>query len=59
MDIPSTSIETGYLGGAIASNLRISHPPFEVLFPGIFAVIIWAGIYLRDGRLEILIPLRK
>lgn len=50
---------TGYLGGAIASNVRIGHPAFEVLFPGIFALIIWAGIYLRDNRLEKLIPLRQ
>lgn len=62
--IPRTSVLgavllTGYLGGAIASNVRIGHPPFEVLFPGIFAVIVWAGIYLRDSRLAQLIPLRK
>lgn len=50
---------TGYLGGAIASNVRIGHPAFEVLFPGIFALILWAGIYLRDSRLEKLIPLRQ
>jgi len=50
---------TGYLGGAVASNVRISHPLFDTLFPVMFAVVIWAAIYLRDGRVRRLIPLRK
>jgi hypothetical protein len=49
---------TGYLGGATAANVRVSHPLFETVFPVIFAVLIWAGTVLRDGRLRILIPLR-
>ena len=49
---------TGYLGGATAANVRVSHPLFETVFPVIFAALIWAGTVLRDGRLRTLIPLR-
>ncbi len=47
---------TGYLGGATAANLRVGHPLFEILFPVMFAVLVWAGIFLRDDRLSALIP---
>jgi hypothetical protein len=62
--IPSTSIFgaillTGYLGGAIASQMRISKPLFDTIFPAIFGILIWAGIFLRDDRLRALIPLRS
>ena len=61
--IPQTSVLgaillTGYLGGAIASNVRIGNPTFNTIFPIIFGVLIWAGIFLRDARLGALIPLR-
>jgi hypothetical protein len=39
---------TGYLGGAVASNVRISHPVFECIFPVIVAILVWAGPLLRD-----------
>jgi hypothetical protein len=62
--IPRTSILgaillTAYLGGATASQMRISAPLFETLFPVIFAVLMWAGIFLRDSRLSAIIPLRS
>jgi len=62
--IPSTSILgaillTGYLGGAIASNVRAASPLLESVFPVIFGVLIWGGLYLRQSRLRTLIPLRK
>jgi hypothetical protein len=42
---------TGYLGGAIASHLRVSNPLFShTLFPIYIAVFIWLGLYLRDAR---------
>jgi len=50
---------TGYLGGAVAIQMRAGSPPFETIFPVIFGVLAWAGILLRDGRLLALIPLRK
>ncbi len=51
---------TGYLGGAIASNLRIGEPLFShVLFPVYVALLIWGGLYLREDRLRTLVPLRS
>jgi hypothetical protein len=50
---------TGYLGGAIASHLRIGSPIFShVLFGLYLGLMLWGGLYLRDGRLRSLIPLR-
>jgi hypothetical protein len=63
--IPRTSILgaillTGYLGGAIATQLPNSNSLFgEILFPVYVGVIVWGGIYLRDDRLRTLIPLRS
>jgi hypothetical protein len=62
--IPRTSILgaillTGYLGGATASQVRIGKPLFDTLFPAVFGMLIWAGIFLRDERLRALIPLRR
>src|SRR6516225_3575388 len=61
--IPQTSvlgcvILTGYLGGAIASYVRIGeyYPP---LVPLTTAMLAWLGLYLRDERLRQLLPLRK
>lgn len=42
---------TGYLGGAIASHVRVSNPLFtHTFFPIYIAVLIWLGLYLRDMR---------
>jgi hypothetical protein len=63
--IPRTSIIgaillTGYLGGAVASKVRIDDPLFSsVLFGVYFGLIAWGGLYLRDGRLRALIPVRR
>ena len=63
--IPRTSIFgaillTGYLGGAVASNLRIMNPLFSsTLFPVYFAIILLGGIYLRDDLIREFIPFRK
>jgi hypothetical protein len=43
---------TGYLGGAVATQVRVSEPWFNVLFPVFFGCLVWAGLYLRDGRLR-------
>lgn len=51
---------TGYLGGAIATNLRVGAPLFSnVLFPVYVALMLWGGLYLCDARLRALIPLRS
>jgi hypothetical protein len=54
--IPRTSMVgavllTGYLGGAVASNVRAGSGWFETLFPVLFAALVWAGVGLRDRRL--------
>jgi DoxX-like family len=62
--IPKTSVLgaillTGYLGGAIATHLRVGDPLFShVLFPTYLGVLLWGGLYLREPRLRALIPLR-
>jgi hypothetical protein len=46
---------TGYLGGAIATHLRIGSPLFtHVLFPVYVAALLWAGLWLRDRRVDAL-----
>jgi len=62
--IPRTSVLgaillTGYLGGAVATHVRIGDPLFKVLMPIIFGVMFWGGLYLREDRLRALIPLRS
>src|SRR5262245_37799114 len=39
---------TGYLGGAVATHVRAGQGPFEILFPVLFGVLLWAGLVLRD-----------
>ena len=51
---------TGYLGGAIATHVRVGSPLFgHTLFPVYVALLIWGGLYVRDDRLRALIPLRR
>jgi uncharacterized membrane protein YphA (DoxX/SURF4 family) len=59
--IPRTAVlgailMTGFLGGAIASNVRLNNPLFWV--PLVLGVLAWGGLYLRDSRVRALIPLR-
>ena len=59
--IPQTAVLgaillTGYLGGATATHVRVGQPFF---MPIVLGVVIWLGIYLRDGRLRALIPFRN
>jgi hypothetical protein len=51
---------TGFLGGAVATHLRAGDPLFShVLFGVYLGVVVWAGIYLRDVNLRMLVPTRK
>src|SRR5437660_957934 len=50
---------TGYLGGAVATHVRVWEGWFPVLFPVIFGAVLWGGLYLRDARLRALVPLRS
>ena len=54
-----TILLTGYLGGAVATHVRVGEGPFPVLFPVILGVLLWGGLWLRDARLRALIPLRR
>ena len=62
--LPRTSVLgglllTGYLGGAIATHVRVSNPLFtHTLFPVYVAIVLWGGLYLREKRLRALVPLR-
>ena len=47
---------TGYLGGAVAIQMRAGSSTFETVFPVIFGIIVWAGIYLRDCGLRRVFP---
>ncbi|MDB4973643.1 MAG: Arginine/ornithine antiporter ArcD [Myxococcaceae bacterium] len=51
---------TGYLGGAIATHVRMDNPLFShVLFPIYVAAFLWAGVWLRDPRVRnLLAPTR-
>jgi hypothetical protein len=59
--IPRTSVLgaillTGYLGGAIATHVRVGE---QFILPLILGVLVWGGIYLRCGRLRAILPLRS
>jgi hypothetical protein len=62
--VPSTSVLgavllTGYLGGAVATHVRVGDPLFtHILFPTYIAALAWGGLFLRDARLRALFPLR-
>jgi hypothetical protein len=63
--LPRTSVLgalllTGYLGGAVATHVRVGNPLFShVLFPTYVAALLWGGLLLRDARLRALLPLRR
>jgi DoxX-like family len=63
--LPPTSILgaillTGYLGGAIASHLRIGSPFFtHTLFGLYLGLMVWGGLWLRDRNLQSMIPFRR
>jgi hypothetical protein len=63
--IPSTSVLgavllTGYLGGAVATHVRVENPLIShALFPIYVASFVWGGLLLRDGRLRALFPCRS
>ena len=51
---------TGYLGGAVATHVRVDNPLFtHILFPVYVAVLLWGGLWLRDARLRALLPTRS
>ena len=63
--IPRTSLfgavlMTGLLGGAIAANLRVENPLFSHTLFGVYlGLFMWGGLWLRDGSLRAVFPLRR
>lgn len=62
--IPKTStfasvLLTGYLGGAVAINLRAGDPLFETIFPILLGILVWVPRYLTDARVRALIPFHR
>jgi hypothetical protein len=63
--LPRTSVLgavllTGYLGGAVATQVRVGNPLFtHVLFPTYVAALLWGGLMLRDVRLRAFLPWRN
>jgi hypothetical protein len=60
--IPKTSVlgailVTGYLGGAVATHVRVLEPVF--VSPFLCGILAWLGLWLRDGRIRALIPLKS
>ena len=61
--VPQTSVAgailwTGYLGGAVATQLRVGNPLFSnVLFPVYVAALLWGGLWLRRPQLRAVVPL--
>ena len=61
--IPQTSVlaaivMTGYLGGAVATHLRIGDTA-RAAIPLVVGILAWGGLYLRDSRIRELIPFRR
>ena len=51
---------TAYLGGAVATHVRIGSPLFShVLFGVYVGIATWAGLWLREPRLRALLPLQR
>src|SRR6478609_9197303 len=63
--VPRTSILgaillTAYFGGAVATHLRLNNPLFtHTLFTVYFGILIWGGLWLRNSKLQELLPLRQ
>jgi len=43
---------TGYLGGAVATHVRIGDSLFPIFFPVILGIMLWGGLLLRDDPLR-------
>ncbi|HET6283985.1 MAG TPA: DoxX family protein [Polyangia bacterium] len=51
---------TGYLGGAVATHVRVGHPWLShILFPIYVAALIWGGLWLRRQGVRALFSLRR
>jgi DoxX-like family len=62
--VPRTSflgalLLTAYLGGAVATKVRVGAPLFDFVFAIVVATLLWGGYWLRDGRVRELLPIRR
>ena len=63
--IPRTAVfgavvMTAYLGGAIATNLRVDNPLFGFTLFGVYlGLFMWGGLWLRDPALRAVFPWRR
>ncbi len=63
--IPRTAIVgaillTAYLGGAVATHVRIGSPLFSHILFGVYlGVMVWGGLWLRDQRVRAILPVRS
>ena len=63
--VPRTSVLgavllTAYLGGAVATHVRVESPLFtHVLVPVYIALFAWGGLVLQDARLRAFLPFRS
>lgn len=48
---------TAYLGGAVATHVRIGDPGWPMAV--VMGIFVWLGLYLRDERVRELVPLRR
>jgi hypothetical protein len=60
--IPQTAVLgaillTGYLGGAVATHVRVGSGLFSIAFPIVLGMLVWGGLVFRDDRLRSVIPL--
>lgn len=61
--IPNTAalgaiLLTGYLGGAVATHVRVADPIHFTLMPVVFGAVLWLGLFFRDARVRALVPWR-
>ncbi|QRM31772.1 DoxX family protein [Microvirga sp. VF16] len=51
---------TAYLGGAVATHVRIGSPLFSHILFGVYlGIALWAGLWLRDPRVRALLPIAR
>jgi hypothetical protein len=62
--VPRTSflgalLITAYLGGAVASKVRVGAPTFDITFALIVAILLWGGFWLREPSVRAILPLYR
>ena len=50
---------TGYLGGAVATHVRVRGSWFNILFPVLLGIFLWSGLWLRNADVRRMSPLAE